>query len=482
MPGMNMAPLAMMPLHRDCAESALCLRDAEFTLDNLQRERAELVGHIFAYGSAATVHGEALHAAIILTEHAEIELARRLFQRLITTWPDEEEVVYEHVQFLRRLGDHSAADDAVATILRDGTGGASIVRELLIAGHLDFGRPDGFGHLDSLLDDALTQHRSAYFHAVAHHLRTSGEEWRRMFARFTSVSQADPYSVYRRCRTAITRRTPFCLLRLGDGEGAFLHPQPPAKPQMPMHAEHERFFALRWYGDASIGEDPRFRAIAAEIADGLPAVDVLGMPLKSWVLHEARLRNIGTLLNCLQVMHLVEQSGVTRKALLTDTSISIDLAFHGYMEKLVRLAGRVSLITSHAALGGELAEACGVRITRSMMIPPAASDRERIGNDDIRSHFREVFPAVLDWIDGMDPGEVCLVSAGFLGKFYALRIKARGGIALDIGSLADLWLGHLTRPGFVQLDKLRLTARRTSAGRRRALQTDAALPEAEDDG
>jgi hypothetical protein len=43
------------------------------------------------------------------------------------------------------------------------------------------------------------------------------------------------------------------------------------------------------------------------------------------------------------------------------------------------------------------------------------------------------------------PGELFLVAAGFLGKILCDRIRARGGIGFDIGSVADSWMGYATR-------------------------------------
>jgi hypothetical protein len=45
-------------------------------------------------------------------------------------------------------------------------------------------------------------------------------------------------------------------------------------------------------------------------------------------------------------------------------------------------------------------------------------------------------------------GELFLVAGGLLGKIYCDRIKRSGGVAIDIGSLIDAWLGAPTRPGF----------------------------------
>lgn len=38
--------------------------------------------------------------------------------------------------------------------------------------------------------------------------------------------------------------------------------------------------------------------------------------------------------------------------------------------------------------------------------------------------------------------DVCLVGAGFLGKFYCGLVKSRGGRAFDVGRLFDLWAGR----------------------------------------
>ena len=38
-----------------------------------------------------------------------------------------------------------------------------------------------------------------------------------------------------------------------------------------------------------------------------------------------------------------------------------------------------------------------------------------------------------------------LVAAGFLGKIYCNEIKNKGGISIDIGSTADIWMGYSTR-------------------------------------
>jgi len=44
------------------------------------------------------------------------------------------------------------------------------------------------------------------------------------------------------------------------------------------------------------------------------------------------------------------------------------------------------------------------------------------------------------------PGMLYLVGGGLYGKLYCQLIKSQGGIALDLGSLFDAWLGIPSRP------------------------------------
>jgi hypothetical protein len=60
-------------------------------------------------------------------------------------------------------------------------------------------------------------------------------------------------------------------------------------------------------------------------------------------------------------------------------------------------------------------------------------------------HFRGRFKEVCEELTVNYRGELFLVAAGFLGKFYCDLIKSRGGIAIDVGSIVDYWLGHDTR-------------------------------------
>jgi hypothetical protein len=66
-------------------------------------------------------------------------------------------------------------------------------------------------------------------------------------------------------------------------------------------------------------------------------------------------------------------------------------------------------------------------------------------------HYPDQFNTINCSISRPLNGKLFLVAAGILGKFYCHTIKRNGGIALDIGSIADGWMNCDTRPGLGKL-------------------------------
>ncbi len=64
----------------------------------------------------------------------------------------------------------------------------------------------------------------------------------------------------------------------------------------------------------------------------------------------------------------------------------------------------------------------------------------------VPAHFPDLYEKLVAGIKVPRPGALFLVGAGFCGKLYADAIKRKGGIAVDVGSLFDLWAGRFTRP------------------------------------
>ena len=119
-----------------------------------------------------------------------------------------------------------------------------------------------------------------------------------------------------------------------------------------------------------------------------------------------------------------------------------DLHLTGGIFKLLVRQERVGLITSRRELGDKLAEIFDVEVD-SWSIP----DMYRDLDDDVSTNdYIEKLEGVLRKQLVKFPGMLFLVGGGFYGKLYCEHIRAQGGVALDVGSLLDAWVGIHSRP------------------------------------
>lgn len=71
-------------------------------------------------------------------------------------------------------------------------------------------------------------------------------------------------------------------------------------------------------------------------------------------------------------------------------------------------------------------------------------------------HYPTQFNKVQRWMDVMierHPASLLFVGAGVIGKIYCNWWRDRGGIAMDVGGVMDLWAGRVTRGPERGLDK-----------------------------
>ncbi len=431
------------------------LAQLESSLDASRNSATQIAGELEALGLSCATLAEGMHAAIVLKEHGKLDQAGAVFQRLQASWPDDESLAYEHIQFLRRAKQEDAADEKLIGLVQQGMRGDNIWRECVLRALADPAAEASRSRLLPALLLAVSRSASPYNLATVNYFASIDA------AAVLDTLQRSEFqtlqTTHEQCLQAIRARTPFCLLRLGDGDGAFLHPAGGSADQEALFLAHRQFFTSRWYDDGALAVDPGFLAAATELRSRLLEADIIGIPQPDWLQHEMRMRNMRSLVNCLQLARLADSLGLGPSGRLSTTTVAVDLEYRGLVSEMLREAGPISLITSHASLGGRLEAAGRAQVRQTIPIPPAHSDRGQTGYVLQASHFRDAFGAVNRAIDDtIRPGDLVLVAAGFLGKLYALRVKQRGGIALDIGSLADLWMGHMTRPAFRGFPGMRL--------------------------
>jgi hypothetical protein len=63
-------------------------------------------------------------------------------------------------------------------------------------------------------------------------------------------------------------------------------------------------------------------------------------------------------------------------------------------------------------------------------------------------HYPTQFNKIPRWMDVVSkdwPKSILLVGAGVIGKIYCNWWRDRGGIAMDVGGVMDIWYGKVTR-------------------------------------
>ena len=287
----------------------------------------------------------------------------------------------------------------------------------------------------------------------------------------------------------VKEKIPFCLIRLGDGEGNLLNLAQPRAEDFGYFKEHfgdgvreETIIEIRNNLTAAIGtadligvrddvwQAPSSARFLNENDDDFLEKFCMQFPLR------AAERSIDPY-GAKRLFRLFKWIGTSLPAAAAVCSqwICYDLARLGFWERLIVGCGSVSLIHCSPTLPGKVRRELDVEV-ESILVPDKAVQQAQWRDYDAalgRSvHYPDEFVNVCDRLRGQWNGRVFLVGAGLVGKKYLQVIKENGGIALDVGALLDAWDGRATRnilyrhkfatwiPGPVPPRELRLDKRR----------------------
>ncbi|PWJ13243.1 hypothetical protein [Jannaschia seohaensis] len=133
----------------------------------------------------------------------------------------------------------------------------------------------------------------------------------------------------------------------------------------------------------------------------------------------------------------------------TSTWVSRSLLPHYFT--LLADRPHVGFITCYEELAGLMKARCNIGAVTEHLTPMQASiahqTKRRRGLDGDIGHYPEVYEKICEEIAPPAPGTIYIVAAGILSKSYCTLIKQRGGIAIDVGSIADIWMNVKSRPG-----------------------------------
>ncbi|SRR5579883_827162 len=232
-------------------------------------------------------------------------------------------------------------------------------------------------------------------------------------------------AVIDRAAAAIAAKTPFSLVRLGDGEGFMM------SASLDRDSDRVKGVLSCQFGHTDVNpEDLRF--IANALRRSVASADVVGLPTPFQFDKDLGYR---------RVFDAIAEDGLcSPPQLLTDANVHWYLQWSGGLAELIGGRDRISLITSRE-LAPQISETFCIGSVRNYPV----RGEDRFPGRETERHWPDRFTALLDELRHLECGTVFLVGAGVLGKIYCDCIKANGGIAIDIGSVFDAWAGVVSR-------------------------------------
>jgi len=259
------------------------------------------------------------------------------------------------------------------------------------------------------------------------------------------------------CRTLVSAvrerlrsATPFSFIRLGDGEASALHyPLRLANHFDSDAAEREKV----WWG-RTLDADTRTQ-LAKRVRSAIEHADAIGIPTRSRLLRDVRLdggpalargKSGRGLLAVMETLAEASGNGSLAGKIVTSAHVHQDMERWNLYGELFDGVGEVVLVSCHAALPDELMRRFGLPTAKHVITPPgdAMLEMQQRALADSELPSASIDRALADLGD-WPRGRLVLVGAGYAGKIIIDEARQRGGIALDLGSIFDHWLGLHTR-------------------------------------
>ena len=245
---------------------------------------------------------------------------------------------------------------------------------------------------------------------------------------------------------AIAGRGSFSMLRLGDGEGAFvtLGEEDEANYSHLYRTNRHNRMAM-WFGPEFPWESNGFFEETMRLEEAIADADVVAIPDLPWIRNAYK---ISSHVGIPSLSNVIRLSSIKQGGSFTSASIAKELHLRGAYKRILAAARRATLLTCLADLPLVVKDHFNLDAVDLIAIPGEEGSRLALGeNVHFGGHYPDVYNHLCAELRRPWNGEVVLVAAGILGKLYTRLIGRNGGVAIDIGSLADMWLGKKTRPG-----------------------------------
>jgi tetratricopeptide (TPR) repeat protein len=238
---------------------------------------------------------------------------------------------------------------------------------------------------------------------------------------------AGPAFLADKIREAHLAAKPLSLIRLGDGEGLFL-----------CGRARTLLGSARYEGGVYQVSDEEYATLLKAFVEACVSADIIGLP------REDMARSRGYMNAISYLPESVEANILAQKVVLTDChchwgllkgdffGLFNDLEWCGY------IGGR--------DVSGFIKQKYNIHHVEWYQTPAQANLSQVLE----KPHYPDYYYAIMDRLNVPLKGRMFIVAAGFLGKIYCSFIRQQGGVAIDVGAVADVWDNRFDTRGYVK--------------------------------
>ncbi len=243
---------------------------------------------------------------------------------------------------------------------------------------------------------------------------------------------------------AIETREPFSWIRLGDGEGVFL----PYPEEFKMYKAEDSIDMQKVHFGTTLINESELGQLEMQLSESIAKADIVGI---SDIQRVCRVINANAkypyerLTRGILNVNRSVKNLCTENQLVTSAEMHQEFEMWGLYAWIFDRIESCNLITSHDQLPNALKARFNISTDQLLLLPPEYKWKSLPNKEILTPHYPMVFNRICKELARPHHGKVFLVAGGFLAKIYCRIIKENGGIALDIGSMADYWLGYQTR-------------------------------------
>lgn len=185
--------------------------------------------------------------------------------------------------------------------------------------------------------------------------------------------------------------------------------------------------------------------ISAGVRAAALGSDILGVP----VLNKSDMERLeagddGMRLWSLVLPALDRYRLVRADTLFASQNIHLRLMESDFIDRVLKVTKKLTIVGCRD-LRSQF-ESMGFEELDYIPVPEAARTRDK--EVAVKRHYPDAFAEIVARIRRERQRGLFLVGAGFLGKAYCHEIRLAGGVAVDVGSVMDVWAGVASRTGY----------------------------------